>query len=272
MGTALNMLDPFVLCIHSFASSARQFRSLTERLGVRFRVASPDLYGHGERAPWSGERPFTLADESSPFEALLPDEGPVHLVGHSYGGAVALRIAAMNGTRVRSMVLYEPAIWGTLSEVLWGEPPTLEIEAVRDETMRLLDEGRLEAAAERFVDYWSGAGTWAATPPERRPRLLAPMRSLRHAWPATFRERWSIAALRALEVPCLLLTGTRSTAAARRALSLLRELLPRAEVLELDGLGHLGPVTHPERVDAAVEAFLSQRSTQWERTSLSRTA
>ncbi len=132
--------------------------------------------------------------------------------------------------------------------------------------------GELEAAAERFIDYWTGAGAWAATPAERRPRVLATIRSLRDGWLATFTERWSAAALRSLDIPCLLLTGTRSTAAARRALGLLRELLPRARVLELDGLGHLGPITHPERFDAAVEAFLLQRSTQWERPFLSRTA
>ena len=257
MGTALK---PFVLCIHSFAGSARQYRGLEKRLGERFRVVAADLYGHGERAAWNGDWRFTLADEAAPFEALLPEEGPVHLVGHSYGGAVALRIAALNRTRVRSMVLYEPAIWGTLAEVLWGEPPALEIEAVRDETLRLLDAGRLAAAAEVFIDYWTGAGAWAATPAERRPRLIAAMRSLRDGWLASFSERWTVPALRALPMPCLLLTGTRSTAAARRAVRLLRDALPRAQVLELEGLGHLGPITHAERVDPAIEAFLVRQT------------
>lgn len=258
------MIDPFVLCIHSFASNARQYRSLAERLRPRFRVATADLYGHGERTRWSGERRFTLADEAAQFEALLPEKPPAHLVGHSYGGAVALRVAAMNRTRVRSMVLYEPTVWGTLAHLCPGEPATLEIEAVRDETIRRIDSGELEAAAQIFIDYWTGAGAWAATPVERRPRLLAAIRSLREGWLATFTECWSAAALRSLDIPCLLLTGARSTAAARRAIDLLGDLLPRAEVVELEGLGHLGPITHPERFDAAVEAFLLRRKPQWE--------
>jgi len=59
-----------------------------------------------------------------------------------------------------------------------------------------------------------------------------------------------------LDLPCLLLAGTRSTTPARRALELLRDNLPRATVVECEGLGHLGPITHPEQVDPAIEAFL----------------
>lgn len=264
MGAAVKGL---VLCIPSFASSARQYRGLEKRLAGRYRVVAADLYGHGERAAWDGHRRFTLGDEAAFFEALLPDEPPVHLVGHSYGGAVALRIAATNRTRVRSLVLYEPAIWGTLSELCWNEPPTLEIEAVRDDTLRLLEAGRAAAAAERFIDYWTGEGAWAATPEDRRPRLLAAIRSLRESWPATFAERWSPSALRSLDVPCLLVSGTASTVAARRAVGLLRELLPQVKLLELQGLGHLGPITHPEQFDSSVEAFLTQRRVPWEHSS-----
>jgi pimeloyl-ACP methyl ester carboxylesterase len=245
-----------VLCIHSFSSAGRQYRGLAERLAARFEVAIPDLYGHGNRPAWPAGRPFTLADEAAPLAARIP----THLVGHSYGAAVALRIAADHGARVRSMALYEPAIWGTLAALCPDEPATREIEAVRDETLRFIDAGRLEAAAERFIDYWTGAGSWAATPQERRPRLVDTVRSLREGWQAAFDERWSAAELRALDIPCLLLTGTASTAAARRAVRLLGELLPRAKVVELDGLPHMGPVTHPERVDPLIEAFIKEES------------
>ena len=259
MGAALST----VLCIPSFASSARQYRSLAARLAARYQLVTGDLYGHGERAPWTGETPFTLAHEAAFFEALLPEEGPVHLVGHSYGAAVALHIARENRSRIRSMALYEPTMWGTLAALCKGEPATLEIEALRDDTNRLVEAGEIEAAAGRFVDYWAGAGAWDATSMERRPRLLATVRALRDAWDASFSNAWSAAELRSLDVPCLLMTGTRSTAAARRALRLLRETLPDADTRELEGLGHLGPVTHPERVDEVIDSFISERSQPW---------
>lgn len=204
---------PCVLCIHSFSSSSGQYRELMTRLAPRFRVLAADLYGHGKSPSWPAERPFTLADEAAPLEALLPEGSPVYLVGHSYGAAVALRIAAANRTRVRAMILYEPAIWGTLSELCPNDPATLEIEALRDATLRALDAGRPEAAIERFIDYWGGPGTWSATPEDRRARLIATAHSLRAGWSATFTERWSAAALRSLDIPCRLITGRRSTAA-----------------------------------------------------------
>jgi pimeloyl-ACP methyl ester carboxylesterase len=245
-----------VLCIHSFASSWRQYRSLVTRLAPAAHVIVPDLYGHGGHPAWCWKRPFTLADEAAALEALLPPAGPLHLVGHSYGAAVALRLAAGHRARVRSMALYEPAVWGTLTALRPGEPGTLEIEAVRDDTSRLIAAGELEAASERFVDYWAGAGAWAATPLERRPRLMDAVAGLRHGWHATFLERWTMDALRALDIPCLLLTGTRSTSAARLGLRLLSESLPRATVLEFEGLDHLGPMSHPQLVDPAIQAFL----------------
>jgi pimeloyl-ACP methyl ester carboxylesterase len=247
---------PNVLCIHSFASSSAQYQELSGRLSPRFRVLTADLYGHGSNPPWPLGKRFTLANEAAPFEALLPAGGTTHLVGHSYGAAVALRIARAEGQRIGSMVMYEPAIWGILSHLLPDEPATREIKAVRDETIRLIDLGQIEAATERFIDYWAGRGTWAASPEHRQRKLVASVLSLPAAWHATFDEQWPAGALRSLHTPCLLLTGKCSTVAARRAVGLLRDMLPAAKVIEFDGMGHLGPVTHPAVVDAAIEDFL----------------
>jgi pimeloyl-ACP methyl ester carboxylesterase len=249
---------PTVLCIHSFASNLGQYRSLMERLALRFRVVAADLHGHGQSAPWTERRLMTFADEAAPLETFIEDGPPVHLVGHSYGAAVALQLARAHPTRVCSMVLYEPTIWGTLSQRCKGEAATLEIEAVRDDTVRLVRAGEVAAASQRFIDYWAGDGAWSATPPERRPKLMDTIRLLGDGWHASFAECWSPQALGLLAMPCLLLSGTHSTAAARRATQLLREGLPRATAtaVEFEGLGHLAPITRPAQVDPTIEAFL----------------
>src|SRR5262249_33301377 len=79
-----------VILLHSSASSSRQWQSLVERLQPRHRVFSVDLHGYGDSGTWHGGRAFTLADEAAVVVALAQQlDAPAHIVGHSYGGAVA---------------------------------------------------------------------------------------------------------------------------------------------------------------------------------------
>lgn len=261
-----------VVCIPGFTGSPRQFSGLAALLAPRWRVLSADLAGHGQRPPWQAASRFTLADEAVAFEALFPPEGQVHLVAHSYGAAVALRMASAHRRRVRSMALYEPAIWGTLAAACPGAPATREIERIRDRTMRLLQAGDLDGAAECFIDYWAGPGRWASTTADRKAGLLSAVRSLPRAWHATFDDRCTEQELHELDMPCLLLTGQRSPPPARRALRLLAQALPSARVIDYPGLGHLGPMTDAGRIDAAIATFIAERSQPWVPSCPSRTA
>src|SRR5918996_2078004 len=93
-----------VVCVHASASSSGQWRPLMERLSGRFRSLAVDLYGYGQSPPWPDERPLALADEVELIEPVLETAGDrLHLVGHSYGGAVALRAALACPTRLRSL-------------------------------------------------------------------------------------------------------------------------------------------------------------------------
>lgn len=73
-----------------------------------------------------------------------------------------------------------------------------------------------------------------------------------------FTEPTPLAAFRSLDIPVLYMAGRRSTASARGVARLLTSALPRVEVVEFDELGHMGPVTHPERVNEAIARFLER--------------
>ena len=64
--------------------------------------------------------------------------------------------------------------------------------------------------------------------------------------------------MRSLDLPVLYMTGSRSTASARGVARILTTALPRVEVLEFEGLGHMGPVTHPDLVNKAIQRFLER--------------
>src|SRR5262249_21386735 len=144
------------LLLHSTASSGAQWRSLTETLGGGRRVVAPDLYGYGETDPWPGHGPFTLADEAALAEAVLPPgRGPIHLVGHSYGGAPALHFAMRQPERLRSLTLIEPVAFHLLRDD-GSDPAHRRLFQEVTEIAALISEatacGDYRRAMARFVD------------------------------------------------------------------------------------------------------------------------
>lgn len=248
-----------VVCVHSSASSSGQWRALMDRLSDRFHVIAVDLYSYGKSPAWPEDREMYLDDEISLLEPIFRSAGDTfHLVGHSYGGAVALKAALKNPGRLKSLVLYEPVLFSVLAADNPNSPATREILAVRDDTIRAVTLGDLETAAKRFVDYWLGPGSFSNMPEAQRPALANSMRKVRSEWHAAFHEPTPLPAFAAVDVPTLFLTGSESPASTRCVARLLCEVLPRVTIIELEGLGHMGPVTHPERVNEAIESFLRE--------------
>jgi pimeloyl-ACP methyl ester carboxylesterase len=246
-----------VVCIHSSASSSAQWRSLMERLAPRYRVIAVDLYGSGRTPAWPGDHRMRLDDQLALLEPVFRIAGDrFHLVGHSFGGAIALKAAFVDRSRVLSLALYEPVLFSVLMADAPDSVPAREILAVRDDTIRLVDQGELGASAARFIDYWMGEGAWAATPESRKPAIAAAMRAVKSEWYAAFSEPTPLHAFGAIDVPTLLLTGRKSKASARAIARLLRAVLLRAREEDLEGVGHMGPVTHPDRVNPLIERFL----------------
>ena len=83
-----------VILIHSTVSGNRQWKTLMEDLGREFRVLAPNLRGYGKTSSWLGERTLNLSDQVQLIEPLIESsEQKVYLIGHSYGGSIALKAA-----------------------------------------------------------------------------------------------------------------------------------------------------------------------------------
>ncbi len=180
-----------------------------------------------------------LDDELALLSSVFRAAGDrFHLIGPSFGGAVALKAARADQDRLLSLVLYEPALFSVLTADAPESAAAREIRAVRDDTIRMIDEGGLKASAQRFVDYWAGDGAWAATPEPRRPALAAAMRAVKPEWHAAFHEPTPLSAFASVNVPTLYLTGTKSKAPALAVARLVTAVLPRVRPEEIDGVGH----------------------------------
>jgi pimeloyl-ACP methyl ester carboxylesterase len=248
-----------VVCLHASASSGRQWQPLHRRLAGGYQVLFPDLYGSGNSPPWSAGRELVLADEVALLEPVFQAAGESpHLVGHSYGGAVAARAALTYPGRFRSLVLIEPVLFGLLLAEDPGQPAAREIVALSQHTTVSVEVGALDHASRRFIDYWMGAGTWAAMPSRRRAAAAQAMPSVRSQWSAIFAETTPLPAYSSLDLPTLYLVGSRSPASTRAVTRLLIPALPNVTTVVLEGAGHMAPITHPDLVDAAIEKHIAQ--------------
>ena len=250
---------PGVVCVHSNASTSSQWRALMDLLAPTFHVLAPDSYGAGKSPDWVSDRFINLLDEVGFIEPVLASAGsPLALVGHSYGAAVALMAALSNPRRVRAMALYEPTLFSLIDADAPRPNDADGIHRAVVDAGRFLDAGNRDAAAERFIDYWMGAGSWKRTPDARKAPIAASVANVRRWGYALFSEPTPLAAFRSLDIPVLYMVGKRSTPAAHGVARLLTSALPRVEVVEFEELGHMGPVTHPEAVNRVIAGFLER--------------
>src|SRR5262245_30726925 len=249
-----------VLLLHCSGSSGAQWRSLIEKMRRRYRVVAPDLIGYGQAAPWSGEGAFSLAREAAALR--IPDE-PFHLVGHSYGGGVALHIARTRPDRVLSLTLIEPSAFHLLRGGDGIDQAALhEIGQVAADSQAALATGEYMQAFGRFVDYWSGPGAWAAMPAEKRNVYAPQLAKVALDFHALLSEPASIEDLKDITAPTLIVQGGCTTLPARCVCHRLRRALPAARFEVVRGAGHMLPVTHREAVNALVAEHLATAGVQ----------
>jgi pimeloyl-ACP methyl ester carboxylesterase len=255
---------PGVVLLHANASTGGQWRALMDQLAPYYRVLAPDLYGSGRSPDWPSDRMISLRDEVDFIEPVMTRaESPLVLVGHSYGAAAALVAAVSHPERVRALAVFEPTLFSVLDAD--GAPPNAAdgIRSVLADASASLDAGDQNAAAERFIDYWMGDGAWSWMPEQRKPPIAASVRNIRRWGHALSTEPTPLAAFHELDIPVLYMVGKRSPTSSRAVAQVLTNTLPHVEVVEFEDLGHMGPVTHPDRVNAVIARFLE--STREER-------
>jgi pimeloyl-ACP methyl ester carboxylesterase len=241
-----------VIALHCSGAGASQWAHFAAAIGDDYHVLTPEHYGSDSAGPWTGEHAFTLADEAERTLALIDGHsGRVHLVGHSYGGGVALHVALARPHKIASMALYEPTAFHLLRQL--GELGRRGFAEIADVAQQFSDgviTGDYRGAAARFVDYWNGIGAWDAMRPAAQKNLMcwAPKGPL--DFRALIEEQTSASTYERLRFPVMLMRGQYAPLPTRVIAEALAGLLPVSQTVEIEGAGHMGPLTHASTVSA----------------------
>lgn len=246
-----------VVALHSSAMTGGQWRPLAALFAGRRQVVTPDLPGYGfAAAPEDHERADSLAAEAAAvLRAVGPSASAFHLVGHSYGGAVALKIALAYPWRVRSLTLIEPVVFHLLPQSGGDEDMRLYrgILGVRDRLRGAVAAGWPAHGMGAFVDFWNGAGTWDRCDAAQRQHLAAQARAVARNFAVLLRETWPLADVTRLAMPLLAVTGETSPEVGRRLTEKLVDTAPEVTAARIFGAGHMAPVTHAAAVNTLIE-------------------
>jgi pimeloyl-ACP methyl ester carboxylesterase len=243
--------EPIVF-LHCSSGSSGAWAPVMGQLGPGYRLLAPDLLGYGRNTPWPREGVLAPDGELGIVEALLDvADQPVHLVGHSYGGTVALSLASRFPRRVASLTLIEPVAFQLLRGVdeLDG---WREIAALAERHLALVDQGLHAAAAEAFVIYWTGPKSWQQMPDAARDSAVRSAVKVAAEWQLMFTAEDDLGPIAGIEAPTLLVCGGRTRTPARRVVEILRQALLHARYHEIADAGHMSPLTHPAQVAEAI--------------------
>lgn len=250
-----------VLALHSSASNGGQWKALAAALGGDAPVITPDLPGYGRAAFRDGRRdldrdgPASLAaDAAAVLRGLGDDVAAFHLVGHSYGGAVAMKIALDHPSRVLSLTLIEPVLFHLLPLAGHAEDLRLYrgILGIRDRLRGAVAAGWPAHGMAAFVDFWNGTGSWDALAVEQRQRLAGQARAVLDNFTAVLDESWPVADVAWLRCPLLTITGAQSPAVARQVTDRILDAAPAVTAARIFRAGHMSPLTHAATVNALI--------------------
>ncbi|THH36982.1 alpha/beta hydrolase [Aliishimia ponticola] len=243
------------LALHCTLAFSGAWKGVAARIGDRLTLIAPDMPSHGQSADWDGHSSFGDTVFAASLSCLTE---PMDVIGHSFGGVTALRLAVERPDLVRSLTMVEPVFF----HVGFLENPSTRAghDTPMGEVMGHCAEGRFEEAARLFNRQWSDAGPrWPQMPEQVRQAMTRAI----HVVPSTVDLLCDdsanlMARLDRVAMPSLLIHGATSPELVKATNSGLARRLPNANQVEIAGAGHMAPISHPAEVVAAWSALLGR--------------
>ncbi len=242
---------PTIVLVPGSCSTGAAWRPVIAALDGRFRCVTTSLLGYGATDERRAAQDASISHELDVIEAVVARAGGrAHLVGHSFGGLVALAVALRRRTTLASLTLIEAPAAELLRE--HGEHEHYgAFRRMTDRYFAAFASGDAQAIA-TMIDFYGGAGTFASWPPRVRDYAVATTAVNIRDWTSAYGFALTKAALGAIDIPVLIVRGGDSHPAVQRANVLLGQSIKHAATAKVDGAAHFMIATHANEVAALV--------------------
>ena len=243
-----------VVALHCSLGRAASWAAIAKLMPKDITLIAPDWPGHGKSASWVGKG--LMRETAVSITRDVVGQGPVDLVGHSYGAIIALDFATRFPDRVRSLTVIEPiflAIAGqdnrsVLDSYLADMQPHFDA----------LANGDNEEAARQFIGIWGGGAEWEKMPESARAALTQQIPVVDACKPGdenSAEERRMLDGLENLTMPVKIIYGDQTLPIIKLVMQGLKTRVPHAELVKITGAGHMIPLTHAQDIAAELLSF-----------------
>src|SRR5688500_16482444 len=246
-----------VVLIHGSMFDYREWSKQIKSLARHYRVIAYSRRYHWPNAPPTANADASLEVQVEDLAAIIKTLkiGPAHLVGHSYGGAVALQLALRHPELVRTLVLAEPGVAGVLTDAPEDEAARKEGQAGRAEMTEVFASGDGERIMRTYATRVA-PGAYEKAGREVRQTLLdnAPAFQLDYN---SRRPAFTCEIAGQITAPALFLAGELSPPGLQRVAEKATGCLKSARFVRILDATHWIPHDQPQKFNEALLDFLS---------------
>ncbi|NNK16740.1 MAG: alpha/beta hydrolase [Sulfitobacter sp.] len=245
------------LALHCTMAFGGAWKGLSNAL-PELTMLAPDMPSHGRSPDWDEVSDFSDTVYAGTLSVM--DEGPMDVIGHSFGAVTALRLAVAHPERVRSLTVIEPVFFAV---ALQDAPETLaqhdsDAQPFRD----AIEAGDRETAARTFNRMWSAeAPKWDDMPERNRAAMVRAIHVVPDTHAFLYDDTAGLldpGALDACTIPTVVLRGEHAHPAISANNDGLAARMPNAVQSVIEGAGHMAPISHPEAVADVLRELLSR--------------
>ncbi|WP_281560094.1 alpha/beta hydrolase [Thalassomonas sp. RHCl1] len=250
-GVYVSGQGPAVVLLHSSLSSARQWQYLVNLLKSDFTVINFDILGYGKAEKVHDGDNYDFNVETGRIRQVLQEtigEAPYHLVGHSCGGAIALKLAVEAPEKLLSLALFEPVAFHLLPK---GSAPRQQADDFK--TQVFIEDTYL--AAEIFTNFWNKPGFFKSLPKKMQDLMAADIAKVNLDFQGLISESYSLTDLSAITCRSLLMHGSESPQLSRHLSQIISGALPQVSEQAFIA-GHMAPVSHSEQIHPVIADFI----------------